>query len=322
MKADPASVDLPSRPDEVDAPFRPDEVDPPFRPDEVDVDELDRAFVATLRSGHPDGLSVVGFGEISLAFSWPPQHPTVVAKSLPPFPDARRLERYVGVLDEYLETLGQRGVETLPTAVRAVADGRRRRAYVLQPWVPPHLVGPAVLARATPAAGLALLERIVAAVLRASDPAVGIDGQVSNWVVDDRGLRYLDVSTPMLRDERGRDRLDTALFVDALPWCLRRPVDRFVAPELLSPYHDPRRVVLDTAGNLVRERLAGWIPTLLRLANPYLTPALTVDEVRRFYRGNARLWSTLQLLRRADRAWQRRVRRRQYPFLLPDAYRR
>jgi hypothetical protein len=293
-----------------------------FRPDDVDLGELDRAFLAALRSGRPGGLPVVGFGEISIAFSWPPQQPTVVAKSLPPFPDARRLEHYVGVLDEYLAVLGQRGVETLPTAVRAVADGRRRRAYVLQPWAPPQTIGPAVLAEAAPAEGVAVLERIVAAVLRASDRTVGIDGQVSNWVVDRDQVRYLDVSTPMLRDERGRDRLDTALYVDAVPWCLRRPVDRFVAPELLSPYHDPRRVILDTAGNLVRERLTRWIPALLRVANPHLDPELTVDEVRRFYRGNARVWSTLQLLRRADRAWQHRVRRRQYPFLLPEAYRR
>jgi hypothetical protein len=296
--------------------------DLPFRPDEVDLRSLDRAFLAALRSGRPDGLPVVGYGEISVAFSWPPQRPTVVAKSLPPFPDARRLDHYVAVLDDYLVALGQRGVETLPTAVRAIADGRRRRAYVLQPWVPPEMVGPAVLAGASPAEGLVVLERIVTAVLRASDRTLGIDGQVSNWVVDRDRVRYLDVSTPMLRDERGRDRLDTALFVDAVPWCLRWPVDRFVAPALLSPYHEPRRVILDTAGNLMRERLARWIPALLCVANPHLEPELTVDEVRRFYRGNARLWSTLQLLRRADRAWQRGIRQRQYPFPLPDAYRR
>jgi hypothetical protein len=29
------------------------------------------------------------------------------------------------------------------------------------------------------------------------------------------------------------------------------------------------------------------------------------------------MWGLLQRLRRIDRSWQRRVRRRQYPFLLP-----
>jgi hypothetical protein len=293
-----------------------------FRPDTVDLAELDRAFLAALRRGRPDTLPVVGFGEISLVFGWPRERPTVVAKSLPPFPDPHRFERYVEVLDDYLTVLRRRGVDTLPTAVRAVVDGRRRRAYVLQPWVPAHTVAPAVLARAGPEEGERLLAAVVERVLRASDERVGIDGQVSNWVVVGDRLHYLDVSTPMLRDEHGRDRLDTALFVGAVPWLLRRPVDRFVAPELLSPYHEPRRVLLDTAGNLLRERLPRWIPPLLRLANPHLDRPLTTGEVRRFYRGNARLWSTLQALRRADRAWQRTVRRRPYPYLLPDRYER
>jgi hypothetical protein len=296
------------------------ERDADFRPDEVDLVGLDRAFLEALRSGRPDHLPVVGHGEISVAFSWPPAHPTVVAKSLPPFADVERFAAYADLLDEYLATLSKRGVEPLPTAVRAIADGPRRRAYVLQPSIPSDAVVSAVLARSGPAEGESLLARIVDAVLLAADATVGIDAQVSNWVVPDGHLRFLDVSTPMLRDAAGRDRLDTALFVEEVPWLLRGPVNRFVAPELLSPYHDPRRVVLDAAGNLVREGLSGWVPTLLRIANPHLDRALTMDEVHRFYRANVRLWSTLQRLRRLGRWWQQRIRRRPYPFLLPDSH--
>jgi len=39
--------------------------------------------------------------------------------------------------------------------------------------------------------------------------------------------------------------------------------------------------------------------------------------VRRYYRSDARLWELMLRLRRADRWWQRRIRRRTYPFLLP-----
>ena len=39
--------------------------------------------------------------------------------------------------------------------------------------------------------------------------------------------------------------------------------------------------------------------------------------MRRVYASDARLWEVLLRLRRLDRAWQRRVRRREYPFLLP-----
>jgi hypothetical protein len=40
--------------------------------------------------------------------------------------------------------------------------------------------------------------------------------------------------------------------------------------------------------------------------------------VRRYYRSDARLWGVLLRIRRLDRAWQRHVRRRSYPFLLPQ----
>jgi hypothetical protein len=293
-----------------------------FEPDGVDLAAMDRAYQQALRDSRPDELPVVGYGEISIAFGWPPDAPTVVAKSLPTFRDVRRFEAYVALLDEYLETLTSRGVDTLPTAVRSVTDRGERRAYVLQPRVPGEAIGPAVLARADRREGTNLLASIVANVLRASDRQVGIDGQVSNWAVLDESLHYLDVSTPMLRDPDGRDRLDTALLAESVPWILRVPVDRFVAPEVLSPYHEPRRVVLDTAGNLLRERLGEWLPVLLEVANPHLDEPLSIGEVHRFYRGNARLWSTLQLLRRLDRGWQVHVRRRTYPFLLPESFRR
>jgi hypothetical protein len=292
-----------------------------FAPDEVDLVGLDRAVREAIRIGDAGSLPVVGFGEISLAVAWPPERPTVVAKSLPPFDDPARYAAFVDLLDEYLATLETRGVLPLPTAVRARSDGRHRRAYVLQPRVPTASVGPELLRASDRDRGTELLQRIVAAVLRVCDDVVGIDGQLSNWAVVGEELRYLDVSTPMLRDG-GRDRLDTALLAEMVPWVTRGAIRRFVAPELLSPYHDPRRVVLDAAGNLVRERLPGWIPPLLEVANPHLDRPLTVEEVRRFYRGNARTWSTIQALRRVDRGWQRHVRRREYPYLLPASYRR
>ena len=108
------------------------------------------------------------------------------------------------------------------------------------------------------------------------------------------------------------------MFLASLPWLLRGPVRRFVLPGILQRYHQPRTVVLDLAANLVKERLGSWIPTVLAAAGDRLEPALIEDEVRRDYRSDARTWALLQAVRRVDRAWQRQVRRRPYPFLLPD----
>ncbi len=74
---------------------------------------------------------------------------------------------------------------------------------------------------------------------------------------------------------------------------------------------------VDLAGNLLKERLAGWIPSVIEAVNRTVEAEITEDEVRRYYRSDARLWGLMLRLRRADRWWQRRIRRRTYPFLLP-----
>lgn len=283
-----------------------------FSPDSVDVLALDAAYTDAIRRGTAEDLDVVGYGEISLVFGWD----DLVVKSLPAFRGTDELRAYEALLDEYLATLEERGVTPVPTAVRSVQHGPIVRAYVLQPTLPAEALGPRLLATDR-TKGTELLERIVDAVTATVDAHVGLDAQVSNWALVENRLWFLDVTTPMLRDDRGVDRLDTRALVTSLPWILRAPVRRFVAPSILSPYHDRRQVVLDTAGNLHKEKLGGWIDRLLALANPHLERPLTPEEVSRFYRGNARMWEALQRARQADRWWQQRVRRRPYRFLIP-----
>ena len=74
---------------------------------------------------------------------------------------------------------------------------------------------------------------------------------------------------------------------------------------------------LDLTGNLLKERLEPWLPQFLDQLNRRIEQPLTAEEVHRYYRSDARLWSTLLKLRKLDRAWRRRIRHRPYPFLLP-----
>ena len=93
-----------------------------------------------------------------------------------------------------------------------------------------------------------------------------------------------------------------------------RPLRRFVAPRILDGYRDLREVYLDLAGNLIKERLDPWLPRLPRRAQPDGSPSRSTEtEVRRYYRSDARLWAALLAIRRLDRAWHRRVRRRPVP---------
>jgi hypothetical protein len=86
---------------------------------------------------------------------------------------------------------------------------------------------------------------------------------------------------------------------------------------ILDAYYSPRGVVRDLLANLVKEGRGDRLPGLVDAVARRVDPPLTLDEVRRHYAQDARTWHLLQRLRLLDRAWQRGVRRRPYPFLLP-----
>jgi hypothetical protein len=108
-------------------------------------------------------------------------------------------------------------------------------------------------------------------------------------------------------------------------------VRRFYFRQILDKYYDFRGTVVDLLGNLYKEGLERLLPPLVAHANsvlgaarqspapppPVLAPQITEHELQEYYRSDARMWALLQVLRRIDRSWQRNVRRRTYPFLLP-----
>jgi hypothetical protein len=277
-------------------------------------DDVQRALAAA------DGtaLRVLGHGEISLVLGWPADAPRWACKRLPPFPSADRAGAYADTLGRYLTVLAERGVTVLDTEVRSIERGGGGVAvYCVQPVLPAGTVATDVV-RAEPERAAAIFGQIVDHVFAAADERVGFDAQLSNWAAVDGGLVYLDVTTPLLRRPDGSEELDTDLFLASFPWLLRAPVKRFVVPGVIDRYHRPRTVVLDLAANLLKERLEPHLPTVLAATDGRVDPPLSEAEVRADYRSDARTWAALQALRRADRAWQRRVRRRPYPFLLPD----
>ena len=287
----------------------------------LDLERLDAAVERALQAGSPKGLRVLGFGELTLVLGWPTEAPTHAVKRLPPFSDAGRAAAYGEVLDVWTAALEAAGTRVLDTTLaRLPAPGGRVHAYLVQPLVNPDRLLNRVLRHAAPERGAALLDRLAAMVCSAVDERVGLDAQAANWVVEDGDLRCLDVSTPMLRDAAGRDRLDVELFLAAYPWALRRVLGP-IAHQVLALYHHPRGVLLDTASNLHKERLDRWVPELLRAAAPRLERPIAETEVQRYFTRDKALWLTMQRLRRVDRLWQLRVRGRPYPFLLPPPYR-
>lgn len=278
---------------------------------------LETAIEAALRDGDESGLSVLGYGEVNPVVAAPPDAPRWACKRLPPFPSAERMERYREVIAAYIEELRAHGIPVVPTAFHTLTDTPAGFVlYVVQPVFPAEVLGVAVFRASEPSPDHPLLRAVMRA-FASIDERVGLDGQLSNWVWSGGDAYQLDVTTPFLRDDAGRPRLDVDLLVQSLPAPLRPVVKRFVAPGILTRYHEPRVVVLDFAGNLCKERLEDWVPAALEASAAAGIDRVSLDDVHRYYASDRRTWAAMLAVRRANRWWYRRVRRRTYPFLLP-----
>jgi Family of unknown function (DUF6206) len=285
-----------------------------------DLTSLDDTVTRALESGDESQLHVLGYGEVSSVIAWPDADGPYACKRLPIFNDAARFDAYRSLFDEYMATLRDTGVVVHESHLGTVrhADGRVA-AYCVQPALPGDALAPALVVVYDTGRRRALFEQIVDHVAATICPTIGLDAQLSNWARRDGDLVYVDVTTPLLRDERGAERIDTELFMTSLPGIFRPFVRRFLLGGILDPYYSQRRTALDLTGNLHKEGLAEHVPELIAIANERLGIDLSATEVTRFYRREARMWSLLQRARRIDRSWQRHVRRRPYPFLLPGA---
>lgn len=290
--------------------------------DAVDLNAVETAIrgalAAPFGAAAGSGLHVLGYGEISLVIGWPSSSPVVACKRLPTFPSEDAAERYREHFERYLGLLMERGVNPVRSEFRTVEAGDGKIAgYVVQPVLVSGVLGPNVLRNTDPDPSHPMLVAVVEAVAGVVDERTGLDAQISNWALGGEGLQYLDVTTPMCFDEAGHLELDTDLFLAAYPWVLRAAIGRFVAPGVVNAYRDLRHVLVDLVANLEKERLSAWIPAALEVVNAKVTPTVTNEEVEHYYRSDARLWEIMLRLRRADRWWQRKIRRRDYQFLLP-----
>ena len=285
----------------------------------VDLESLDAEVESAIRAGDAGAMRVLGYGEFTLVLGWPTARPEVAVKRLPAFRDADQLARYRETLGRYVAALERRGVAVIPTELRATAARGELHAYLIQPLVPRNALLNSVLRTAEPDRGRALLKVLAGHVATTVDRSLGLDAQAGNWMVAGDGLVILDVSTPLMRSAQGHDVLDLTLFESIYPPAVRPLLSR-VAPLVMRQYHDPRTVLVDVGSNLIKERLAHWLPALCEAANAHVSPPVAEAALRRYFARDKRFWLSMQRLRRIDRAWQRQIRRRPYPFLLPPPY--
>lgn len=279
---------------------------------------LEDEVIAALATGDASGLTLLGHGEISLVLGWPPGRPTVACKRLPPFPDTDAFEHYAAVVRRYVDELRAGGVRVIETDVqRLVRPDGRVVGFHVQPALPAESLGSSVLRRSDASHGHPLLPAVTDAVVRVTHPRLGVDAQVSNWVWLDGEAWQLDLTTPFLLDEQRRPLFDLAPFLVALP-APTRPLVRRDMVRMIRRWTSARGALLDMTANLLKERLDPWVDQALTQVNARVSPPISRDEASRVYGSDRRLWPVLLRMERANRWWQRNVRRRPFEFLVPD----
>lgn len=279
---------------------------------------LEKALSRALETGDEKELEILGYGEISCVLAHAHGGRRYACKRLPPFAEADHFDRYLSTFEQYVARLRSAGVRVVGSKLYSLPGERGISAWCVQPRLSKEALLPVRMQGIPEDLAVQLFERLLELICGCVGPALGLDGQLSNWVWVEGEPGYLDVTTPMMRDAQGKELLNMELFLASLPWGLRPLVRRFLLKSILDKYYEPRGVVLDLLGNLYKEKLNQLIEPFLQAANRRFHSApITLDEIRRYYEDDARTWALLQRLRRADRMWQRSVRRRVYPFLLP-----
>lgn len=282
------------------------------------LEALEAQVQAALRTTDDSALDVLGYGEVTLVLRLETEDGTFACKRLPVFPDRGRFERYRESLDEYLERLAGGGLDVADTRLwHTHQPSGRIVAYCVQRELPAERLCSRLLHSEDETWAKDFFSRFLDRVDGCVAPGLGLDAQAANWMDVDGDLVYLDVTTPLMRDARGRERLDVRLFFTSLPWVLRDAVRLSMTKSIFDKFYETRGVLLDFLGNLHKERLDALIPMFLEQANARLGTPITEQEVAAYYRDDARMWELIQRLRKADRFWHRSIRRRPYPFLLP-----
>lgn len=151
---------------------------------------------------------------------------------------------------------------------------------------------------------------------------IGLDGQISNWVLHNHTLFYLDTSTPLMRKD-GIEQLNSELFLRICPAYLVWVIRLFFLDSVLDRYYDLRLVIIDLIGNLYKEKKQNLIMPFLEVANQFLAEShpelkrIKQKEIDAYYKEDAWIWRIFLFFRKIERFIKTKIQRREYELILP-----
>lgn len=286
-------------------------------PSEADIVGLEREVQAQLQTPERIRLNLLGFGEITIAVAYPTEAPRWACKRMPPAASEADALRFADYIERYMRRLHEAKVKCIPTAFYAVRSSNGLFAlYLCQPILAQGQLGPVVMKSRTPDENDEILTAILEALRRGTSPDLGIDPQLANWAWIDGEPWLLDVSTPFMREPDGSIELDLRLLTEPYPGVLRPILRRWIAPPMIVRYLELRNTLVDFVSYLQKERLDHWLEAAVSAANRYADKPLTVQEMRNYYEGDAKLWEFVYRTKVLEKNMCRWLGRT-YQYLLP-----
>ncbi len=326
-----------------------------LNPEGYEVDfELLQEFENGLDSIHPENSQVscrvLGYGEISTVFEILADKMSGLAfKRMSIFETMQELDTYLVTYKEYCRILVDEIGVHLPEHGYAGFINKNGRPifYIIQEKLFAPGIGNNAIHDLARQDTLKLFENVMRESFKVwefsllhDELDVGIDGQVSNWIINEFesqkltegesvSLSYIDTSTPFMR-VRGVEQMDPELFLRSAPSFLAWILRILYLDEVVDRYYDFRKVTIDLLANCYKEQKPELIPDLISLANRFFENKAEVlglepireKEVQDYYKEDALIWSLYLSMRRFDRFLHRYILRRNYPYLLPGRIKR
>lgn len=315
---------------------------------QIDIDLL-KEFESGLDPSQPEKskipAKVLGYGEISTVFEIKGESRENLAyKRMPIFKHQEEIDRYEVLYSEYNHILHDEIGITVPAYGLAsfASDEGYIVCFDVQEKLSAESFGDKVI-HALDDEDIATLFRAVLRQLKkvwdfnkeTTSLEIGIDGQISNWVVRDFDpvsrrihsgprLYYVDTSTPFMR-RKGEEQLDPELFLRSAPSFMLWLIRWLFLQDVMTRYYDFHLVVVDLIANFYKEQRPDLILMLTQVANDFfaseakslhVTP-VTIKEVRSYYRQDAFIWGIFLGLRRLDRFIHKWILHKPYIYILP-----
>ena len=293
---------------------------------------------------------VLGYGEISTVFEIQAEDLHELAfKRMCCFETLDELKPYVETYLVYNQVLENQVELHLPPYGYAmfVSESGRPVFYIIQERLLPASIGNNVLQFLSPQEIISLFRLVLLELHKVwafnrshAECQVGIDGQISNWAIQDfdpqhpglsqgATLLYLDTSTPIMRLD-GVEQLNGELFLRSAPPYLAWILRLLFLQEVVTRYYDARKVTIDLIANFYKEQHPELVPQLVAEANAYIRAEgadlslaeISEKEVSDYYRQDELIWRLYLGMRRFDRFVRRKMLHLDYPYILPGQIQR